>query len=161
MLKIFNNLEPFFEDCYREISVREYAKIKKISPPTASTLLKGLEKEGLLISHKLGIYIYFRANREKNLFKDLAVAYWRDRLFFLFEKIHEEVLFRKIVLFGSLAKAENTLKSDVDIFIDVSKRKLDLDFVERKLKRAVQIHFKDALKNKELKESIETGVEIL
>ena len=48
MLKIFNELKPFFEDVYREISVREYAKLTKVSPPTASTILKKYEKDNNL-----------------------------------------------------------------------------------------------------------------
>jgi len=31
MLKIINELSVFFEDCYREFSVREYARIMKIA----------------------------------------------------------------------------------------------------------------------------------
>ena len=48
MLEIINNLAPFFEDCYRRISVREYSKIIKVSPPTASKILMEYYKEGLL-----------------------------------------------------------------------------------------------------------------
>ena len=48
MLEIVNNLEPFFEDCYRIVSVREYARLIKKSPPTASKLLKGFAQEGYL-----------------------------------------------------------------------------------------------------------------
>ena len=33
MLEIINNLEPFIEDCYSEIGVREYSRMMKISPP--------------------------------------------------------------------------------------------------------------------------------
>ena len=39
MLEIFNTLAYFFEDNYVKISVREFAKFKKISPPHASKLL--------------------------------------------------------------------------------------------------------------------------
>ena len=35
MLNIINNLRPFIEDCYRRISVREYSRLLKVSPPTA------------------------------------------------------------------------------------------------------------------------------
>ena len=48
MLKIFNDLEPFIEECYKEIGVREYSRIIKISAPTASKILKNFESEGLL-----------------------------------------------------------------------------------------------------------------
>ena len=48
MLNIINNLKPFIEDSYRRINVREYSRLMKISPPTASKTLFELSKEGLL-----------------------------------------------------------------------------------------------------------------
>jgi hypothetical protein len=33
-------MKLFFEDCYRDISVREYSRETTISPPTASKILK-------------------------------------------------------------------------------------------------------------------------
>src|SRR3989338_5283088 len=125
MLKIFYNLEPFFEDAYRELSVREYGRLRKISPPTASKILKSLAKGNLLISKKQGIYLVFRANNECHLFKDLAVAYWREKLFHLLEGIHKEVLFKSVILFGSIAKDADSLQGFV------KKRK----FTEKQKKR--------------------------
>jgi len=46
MLNIINSLMPFFEDCYRRINVREYSRLRKSSPPTASKILFELNKEG-------------------------------------------------------------------------------------------------------------------
>jgi len=48
MLKIINNLKPFIEDNYREINVREYARLNKISPPTASKLLNYYKTQEIL-----------------------------------------------------------------------------------------------------------------
>ena len=48
MLKIIYILKPFFEDNYRRINVREYARLQKISPPTASKILEQMHKEKLL-----------------------------------------------------------------------------------------------------------------
>ena len=53
MLKIINDLRPFFEDCYRRVNVREYAKIMHISPPTASKILDSYHHENLLCKEKL------------------------------------------------------------------------------------------------------------
>lgn len=160
MLNIFYNLEPFFEDVYSELSVREYARIKRCSPPTASKLLKGYAKEGLLISGKDRIYLLFRANRENDLFKDLARSYWKNRLSELLKDIHKDFLFEEIILFGSIAKIENTLNSDMDLYINIQRKEIDLSNIERKLKRKLQLHFKDSLKNKNLSENIKKGVRI-
>ncbi len=157
MLKIFNELKPFFDDVYREISVREYAKESKISPPTASKLLKEYETEELLILNKKGIYIYFRANREGHIFRQLAKLYWFSLLYPLTKKIQEEIAYKRIILFGSLIKAENTLKSDADLYLETDERKIDASNIEKALKREIQLHFISSMKNKYLKKNIEDG----
>ena len=158
MLKIFNELRLFFEDVYREISVREFAKKVKISPPTASKLLKEYVDEGLLISNKRGIYIYFRANREGYLFRQLARLYWFSVIYPLTKTIHEEISYKRIVLFGSLIKAENTLKSDVDLYLEAEERKIDVANIQKLLKREIQLHFMNSMRNMNLKKNIEEGV---
>ncbi len=158
MLKLFNVLRPFFEDVYSEISVREYAKLVKISPPTASKELKELEKEDLLISNKKGIYIYFRANKENYAFKNLAKIYWYNTFYALTEELHDKINYGRMILFGSLAKAENTKNSDADIFLDTEKKDIAVSDMQKKLKRTIQLHFRDELKNENLKANIEQGV---
>ena len=76
MLKIINNLKPFFEDCYRRINIREYSRLMKISPPTASKLLYKFNKEGLLLIEKDGIIFCL----------DFAPRVVRDLLFVCEEK---------------------------------------------------------------------------
>ncbi len=158
MLKIFNELKPFFEDSYRDISVRQYAGMTEISPPTASKTLRELEKESLLISENKGIYIYFRANRESFMFKQLSRLYWYKTLYSLTEKIHEMIAYKRIILFGSLTKAENTLKSDIDLYLESESREINVSDIEKKLKRKVQLHFINSMKNENLKKNIEQGV---
>ncbi len=160
MLKIFDELKPFFEDCYREISVRQYAGMIKISPPTASKTLKNLEKNGLLLSENKGIYIYFRANRESFVFKQLSKAYWFNVINALAEKIHEIIAFKRIILFGSLIKTENSLKSDIDLYLESEPREINIKEIEKKLNRKVQLHFINSMKNENLKKNIEQGVVI-
>ncbi|HLC53235.1 MAG TPA: nucleotidyltransferase domain-containing protein [Candidatus Nanoarchaeia archaeon] len=158
MLEIFNSLQPFFEDVLREISVREYARMQKVSPPTASSLLKRFSKEGVLLQREERNLLLFRANKESSLFKDLAVAYWRNTLKKAFEPLREHLLYKKMVLFGSIAKVENTIDSDVDIFIDIKYKELNVSPIERRLKRRIQFHFIDSLGNEHLKKNIENGV---
>ena len=52
MLTITNNigfLEPFFKDSYKRINIREYARIRRISPPFASKILSSFKNENILI----------------------------------------------------------------------------------------------------------------
>ena len=163
MLKIFNNLKPFFEDNYRVINIREYARIVKISPPSASKLLKGYEKEGLLKSDKNRNYIDYRANSKSKLFMELSRIYW----YFSFEKsglvefIEKNLLSPLIILFGSLNKAESKSDSDVDLAIFTpSKKTIDIKNFEKKIGRKVQIFmFKSQqdVKNKDLLNNILNG----
>ena len=160
MLKILNNLKPFFEDCYRRISVREYAKLIKITPPTASTLLKNYHQLNLLKKQEERGFLFFSANRSQD-FIDLSRIYWRKELIGLLEYLGKELLNPIIILFGSLSKAETKPDSDVDLtIISPSSNKLDLTKFEKRLNRKIQIfQYKsfNEIKNKELKNNLLNG----
>ena len=128
-----------------------------MSPPTASTFLKEAEKQESLLSRRDRVYIYYRANKESSLFKDLARAYWRLTLKYLLKEFGKDFLFKKPILFGSIAKVENTAESDLDIFVDIEKRNINFEKIEKKLNRKIQIHYKNVLKNKNFISIIEKG----
>ncbi len=160
MLNIINDLRPFFEDCYRRINVREYARIMKISPPTASKTLEGFAKEGLLLMEKDRNYIFYYANKENKIFVDLSRIYWRYRLSELTNYLRKTLTSPTIVLFGSLSKAEAKIDSDVDLAVFSPKPDLkSLDF-EKKLKRKIQIFWFSSFEdvdNKDLANNIANG----
>ena len=158
MLKIFNNLSVFFEDSYREINVREYARLIKVSPPTASTLLKKYENESILKSRKDRLYQFYSANRENSLFIDLSKAYYRIILKSLIEFLANKFNYKTMILFGSLSKGEATKESDIDIFINSIQKEIDIVKFEKVLKRKIQLHFKPELDNEDLKRNIKQGV---
>ena len=166
MLEIFNNLKPFFEDCYRRINVREYARIQKISPPTASKLLESLYKKKFLKKEKERIYIYYFANKDSELFIDLSRIYWKTILekTALLKEAENLFLNPIIYLFGSLAKAEVKYDSDIDLAIFTpSKKEISFKKYEKLLKREIQVFvFKDLedVKSKELLNSILNGYKL-
>lgn len=160
MLKIINDLEPFFEDCYRRINIREYARIMKISPPTASNLLAYYNREGLLLKEKYRNYVLFYANKESGEFIDLSRIYWKCMLKPLVSFMEENLADPTIILFGSLSKAEAKPDSDIDLAVLACKKELDMDVFENKLKRRIQIFwFKSIgdIKNSKLANSIIEG----
>lgn len=166
MLEIFNDLKPFFEDCYRNISIREYARLTKISPPTASKLLKKFYKEGLLTKEpKLG-YIMFQANRDEKKFIELSRFYWYHRIeeSGLLEELEKELFLPCIILFGSLSKAETTKNSDMDLAVIAPTKELELKNYEKKIGRKIHIiqapNFNE-LKSSELRNNILNGYVIL
>ena len=160
MLKIINNLSPFFEDCYRRISVREYAKIAGISPPTSSKLLVSYWKDGLLKNEEDRNYKFFYANKQSEIFIKLSNIYWGIRLNEFIELIKKRVISPTVILFGSLAKAEAKIDSDIDIAIISSKKEIDIKYLEKKLKRNIHLFwFKSIkeIKNKEIATNIING----
>lgn len=163
MLEIINNLEPFFEDCYRRINVREYSRITKKSPPTASKILNEFHKKGLLKKENYLNYMFFYANSENQKFIDLSKIYWSYKLNDLTNFLDKNLVDPTIVLFGSLAKAEVKKESDVDLAIFANKKELDLKKYEKKLKRNIQVFwFKsiNEIKDKELANNIINGFKL-
>ncbi len=167
MLEIINNLKPFFEDCYRRIHVREYARIIRISPPTASKLLGKMHKKGLLKKEVGKQYLLYYANKDSELFVDLSRIYWKLKLKSsgLLDSIEENFLSPIVILFGSLSKAEAKKDSDIDLAIfTITKKKIELLRYEKKLKRNIQLFiFKsiENVKNKELLNNILNGYKIM
>lgn len=160
MLKIINELKPFFEDCYRRINVREYAKIMHISPPTASKILSYYNVENLLLKEKYRNYILFYSNKESKGFIDLSRIYWDYRLKEVADLMVKKLTGPTVILFGSLSKAEAKYDSDVDLAVFAHQKELDISSFERKLKRKIQVYWFKSLKdikNKELANNITNG----
>jgi len=163
MLAIFNKLKPFFEDNYKRVNVREYARIQNISPPNASQVLNNLEKEGLLKKEEDRRYHFFHTNRENLTFVKLQQIYYENKLKDLISYIKKETINPIIILFGSFAKAEINENSDIDLAIfTMTNKKLNLEKFEKKLNREIQVFtFKDRTKlnkNEELLNNILNGV---
>jgi len=161
MLKIINDLIPFFQDNYERINVREYARRVKTTPPTASKLLSEYEKEGLLKKEIDKIYIYYTANKDSKEFILLSRIFYQRELKPITEYIKEELISPKIILFGSFSKAEINKNSDIDIAVfSVSGKQLKLDKFEDKLKRKIQLfqYKKESdVKNEDLLKNIQNG----
>lgn len=167
MLNIINNLNllrPFFEDCYSELGVREYSKKVKISPPTASKILKEFNNQNLLKMRKERRYLLFRANRENRLLKDLSILYWKTNLLSIMNYLEDNFSPKSIILFGSLTKLEATKNSDIDLcIISPAKEEIVLNSFEKKYKRKIQLFVFDSIEkiNKELKSNVLKGVFLL
>lgn len=164
MLKEINTLKPFFEDNYIRIGVREFSRLLKISPPTASKFLENYHKNGFLLKEKDKMYIYYHANKQNTDFIELSRIYFRKKLKKLIGMINKEYYNPIIILFGSLSKAEVRPDSDIDIAIfSNSKKELKYDDIEKELGRSVQLfNFKnrESVKNLELLNNILNGYKL-
>lgn len=160
MLNILYTLKPFIEDNYEEVGVREYSRLMKITPPTASKILKGFEDEGLLKKRFERGYLLFRANKDSSFLKDFSRIYWKQKLKKIIEVLNSELHKPTIVLFGSLSKLETKKDSDIDLAIFTKfKKKVNLNKYEKDLGREIQVFsFRSLDKiNKELKTNILNG----
>lgn len=163
MLNIINQLKPFFEDNYKRIHVREYAKLIEVAPPTSSKYLESLKENNLLKKETDKQYHYYFANKNSKTFIDLQRIYYRIKLSKLIDYIKYETINPIIILFGSLAKAEVSKKSDIDLAVfTVSKKEMDFDNFESELNRDIQVFaFKSINEvNSDLKNSILNGYKL-
>ncbi len=152
------------EDMNAEFGVREYARERKVSPPTASKILAGLHEKGLLRKREERRLLLFRANDESEYFRDLRKLFniWILRESGLLDFLDRFYIKPTIILFGSMAKAENAASSDIDLCIISEKTaKADLAEFEKKLKRPIQIFPVRKLKelrNENLVENVLNGI---
>jgi predicted nucleotidyltransferase len=155
---INNQLGVFFEDCYREYGVREYARLVNISPPSASKILKQFEKEGILLSRGDRGHLLFRLNKDSNIMKCLSRVYWEMKLDLLIAYL-ERYFPKAIILFGSLSKLEAKKNSDIDLLFLGPKKEVNLSKFEKSLNRNIQIFFYNSLDNinNELRTNIING----
>ncbi len=147
MLEIFNNLAPFFEDCYRRVNVREYAKIIGVSPPTASSILNNYSELLLLIKEKDKNYLFFHGNNKNKQFIDLSRIYWSIKLSGLIEYLEHKLVSPAIILFGSLSKGEVKEDSDIDLAIFANKKEINVENFEKRFKRKIQIFWFKSIRN--------------
>lgn len=162
MFNEINELKLFFEDCYRQVSVREYARLMKVAPATASTLLKEYSKSGYLKKKEERRHLLFSLNNGNKKAIDLSRLYWKEKLKDLVDSISKNTVNSSIVLFGSLSKAEATPESDIDLAVFAPEKKnIDLSKMEKKLGRKISVYwFKSSsdVKNEHLLNNILNGV---
>ncbi len=154
-------MAPFFEDCYRQIAVREYARIMKFTPPTASKILKEYYEEGYLLMQKERGHLLFVLNRDNKNVVDFSRLYWKQRLDILVHQAQKNLIQPTIILFGSAAKAELTPNSDIDIAIFGEKKVINIENIEKAIGRRVTLYWFSSLqqiKNKHLLNNILNGI---
>ena len=167
MLKIFDDLEPFFTDNYRRINVREYARMMNITPPTASKLLATYRDKGLINKEEDRNYIFYAANAENILFVHLSRVYWYLQLkkAGITDYLEKELTAPLAILFGSYSKAEVTKDSDIDIAIfTASQRAINMAHIEKKMNRKIHLFMfkkRDDVENPELLNNILNGFILL
>lgn len=164
MFNLLNEMNSFFKEPNREVNVREFARMLKISPATASKNLKLMTKKGLLIERKERNLILYKANLDNDAYLDLKIYYNIRKIkeSGLLRGLNDYYLKPTIVLFGSCAYGLDTEISDIDLLIISEKTSIvELKKYERKLKSKVQLFvvkkIKD-LQNEHLMNNIMNGI---
>ena len=148
-----------------KLNKRTIANLLKVSPTAVSKSLIQLEKEGLVKiekAEKMNLTL-INLNREDKK----AINFKRvENLKMLYESGFIENLEEKfpastIILFGSYAYGDDTIKSDLDIaIIGYKDKKINLDSFEKVLEREIRINFYENFNkiHKHLKENIFNGI---
>jgi predicted nucleotidyltransferase/DNA-binding XRE family transcriptional regulator len=147
------------------LNQRTVAKMIGISPTTVANALPLLEKEGMVKLEKGNNInlnsVSLNRDSEKAIFfkkiENLKMLYESGVIQFLYNKFPGST----IILFGSYARGEDIVQSDIDIAIISSKDKeVNLKEFDKKLERAVNLNFYVSLKNieKHLKNNLLNGI---
>ena len=160
-------LSIFFEDPLPKgvgFQLREISRKVRIAPASVKTYLRDLINEDLVIKEKHRIYGYpvYYANRDNEYFKflkklDTVINIKESGLL---DYLSNECMPDVIILFGSAAMGEDLKESDLDLFLQSKKTKLNLDKYEKMLKRRINPFFSNNfnLLSNELKNNILNGI---
>lgn len=155
----------FFQEPTKEHGLLELSRTTKIAHTSVKKHLETLKKEGIISEHiiKKGSRAYplYRAEQESNAFREYKKIYNLAELLSsgLIEFIKSNLMPKSVVLFGSYQKGEDIEGSDIDLFVETEQKNIDISRFEKRLKRRVQLHFKEDFKKypNELKNSIING----
>lgn len=140
----FINLVKFFlENPYEEFYLRELAKKLKLSPFAVKKYCDILVKEDIIKDEKKAKLRFFHANVSNIFFRQLKISFNINVILKsgLLDLLKENITnISSIVLFGSMAKGEDSKESDVDILVIGKEKYLDLEKIEEKLDKKINLH---------------------
>lgn len=170
MLQKYNKwkvLKAFFENPNPEgtgFQLREIGRITNLATTSVKRYLNELVNEELIIKskHRIHAFPVYWANTDSEKFRFLkkieTIMTLKDSglIDFLESKCMPDV----IILFGSASRGEDTIKSDIDLYLMCKERKMDLQDFEKKIKRKISLLFgKDFGElSSELKNNIINGI---
>lgn len=150
--------EYFLDHPYQEVYLRELAKKLKLSTFAVKKYVDFLLKEDFIKEERKANLRYLRANTSNLFFKHVKIALSLKKLIQsgIIDFLKEHTInLSSIVLFGSVAKGEDSLESDIDIVAIGKEKSVSMSAFEKKLGRSINTHFfswsewnKEAEKNK-------------
>jgi len=149
--------EHYLMDISRSIGLAHTSVKKSLNHMVKSGLItESVEKKG---RRKFPLY---KANIGSKHFRRHKLIYNISSIMEsgIIDFIEEKLMPKSAVLFGSYRNGEDTESSDIDLFVECKKEELNIKAFEKKLKRKIELHFKEnfALYPKELKNNIINGI---
>lgn len=146
----------FYRNSYEELYLRQLSRRLRLSTFSVKTYVDELVKEGILLETRRGKERYLKASNNLT-FRYLKIAYNLHKFLssgiidYLKEKI---AVLSSVVIYGSIARGEDTENSDLDLLIIGQKVRLDLKKFEEKLGREIiPLFFKFSEWKKQAKEN--------
>lgn len=157
-------MEIFFEEPSRNFQLREISRLTKIAVTSIRKYLKELQKSGLIKKDKKTLYPSYIANQQNTLFKIYKQQFIILKLYssglidYLEDRLHPEC----IILFGSARKGEYVKDSDIDIFIQASRKNIGLEKFNKALKHKINPFFEENINklSTELFNNIINGIKL-
>ncbi len=134
----------FLENPYDEVYLREIAKKVNLSPSASKKYADILVKKKIIIEEKKSNLRLFRANNPNLFYKSLKKANSINKILnsgILNELLEKSINITSVVLFGSVAKGEDSFESDIDILVIGKKGEFREEKFEKKLDKSIQLHF--------------------
>ena len=133
----------FFDYPQKVFGLRELSRLSKTPKSSLQRVLTSLIKQKLILKNQTG-YRSAETNLEYRLIKR---NYLITRIYNsgLVDFLQRSTLASTIILFGSGAKGEYVHESDLDIFVQAKEKSLNLHPFEKKLKRTINLIFKEDL----------------
>lgn len=158
--------EVFFLEPTKEHYLMEISRKTKVAHTSIKNNLDKLEKEKIIrkrieikASRKFPI---FTANISDFEYKSIKRVYNLQTItkIKLIKYLQDKLMPKSIVLFGSYIRGEDIEDSDIDIFVECKKGNITLEKFNKKLKRNIELHFKEDFNKypKELKNNIINGI---
>ncbi|MGB2765031.1 MAG: nucleotidyltransferase domain-containing protein [Candidatus Aminicenantaceae bacterium] len=135
-----------------EFLEKEIQKATKISKSGVNFALKDLVKIELVKKQKRGKISFYSITFDHPIVKQLKVLKTLVNLEPLMKKIKK--LSKKIILYGSCSRGENTIKSDIDLFIVTNNSNLISKAMEKnKLSKMVRLNVRSPLEYVEMEKT--------
>ena len=126
------------KNIYQENTVSNISKELNLSVGSVHTILKKFEQAGLVTGRTLGKNVIYELDKNNPILKPFRTFDNINGIFPIIEAI--KPFSRKIILFGSCARGEDTVNSDIDLFILADEKKEKINEIIDLAKASRQIN---------------------